>query len=436
MNDKPGGEGIAGRPRREKGMGKYIFGWILIGFLFFLPGCGEQREKIVDLFRWGGIQPKHEVKKADPKAGEDLDMSRMTVESLEKEGVKMTEIPPGSVFISPERQQVSGIRWGRVERRNLEKVIQTVGRVDFDEKKVFAVNPKIGGWIEELYVDYTGKMVRKGQPLLSIYSPDLVSAQEEFLLALKLKKSLGSSPPSEVIAGGESLLESARKRLLLWDITPRQVETLEKTGKVKKSLVLHSPVGGFVLEKSAFKGMSVMPSMTLYKIADLSSIWVIADIYEYELPFIKAGDRARITLAYLPGQSFEGTATYIYPALDPKTRTAKVRFDLPNADFLLKPEMWAKVELKIPLGRKLVVPEDAVMDSGTMQMVFLDRGQGYFESRHVQLGSKVQGYYEVLSGLKEGEMVVTSANFLIDSESRLSGAMGGMAGMEGMGHQH
>ncbi len=187
------------------------------------------------------------------------------------------------------------------------------------------------------------------------------------------------------------------------------------------------------MEKMVFKGMGIMPGAVLYKIGDLSSIWVIADIYEYELPFVQVGQKALISLAYYPGESFEGTATYIYPAVDPKTRTAKVRFDLPNPEFKLKPEMWANVEIKIPLGRKLVVPEDAVMDTGTMQMAFVDRGQGYFEPRHIQVGSKVKGFYEVLSGLREGEKVVTSANFLIDSESRLSGAMGGMAGM---GHQH
>jgi Cu(I)/Ag(I) efflux system membrane fusion protein len=398
---------------------------------FALSACSEQREKIADLFQWGEKQAKHVVKKADPKAAEDLDMSKMTVESLKREGVKMTEIPSNSVVVSPERQQISGVRSGRVNVQNLEKVIRTVGRMEYDEKKISTINPKIGGWIEELYVDYTGKMVRKGQPLLAIYSPELVSTQEEYLLALKAKKILSASPIADIAIGGESLLEAARKRLLLWDITPKQIENLERTGDIKKNLVLYAPVDGFVMEKMAFKGMSLMPGVTLFKIGDLSTIWVIADIYEYELPFIKIGNKARITLAYFPGESFEGTATYIYPSLDPKTRTAKVRFDLPNPEFKLKPEMWANVELKIPLGRKLVVPEEAVMDSGTMQMVFVDRGQGHFESRHIQIGAKVQGYYEVLSGLREGEKVVTSANFLIDSESQLKAATGAMGG-----HQH
>jgi membrane fusion protein, copper/silver efflux system len=404
---------------------------VLAGLLLVLSSCGEQREKVADLFRWGGKEVKHEVRKADAKAGEDLDMGKMTVESLKRQGVKMTEIPPEAVFVSPERQQISGVRWGRVEYRNLEKVIRTVGRLEFDEKKISTVNPKIGGWIEELYVDYTGKMVRKGQPLLSIYSPELVSAQEEVLLALKAKKILSASPITDVAEGGDRLLQGARRRLLLWDITDKQLETLEQTGEIKKNMVLYSPADGFVMEKIAFKGMSIMPGAALFKIGDLSTIWVIADIYEYELPFIKIGDQAQITLAYFPGETFEGTATYIYPSLDPKTRTAKVRFDLPNPEYKLKPEMWANVELKTSLGRKLVVPEDAVMDSGAMQMVFVDRGQGHFESRHIQVGSKMQGYYEVLSGLKDGERVVTSANFLIDSESQLKGGMAGMGG-----HQH
>ena len=414
-----------------KSMRSIFLGIFLSGLLMSLTACSEQREKIADLFRWGERVAKHETIKASPQSGEDLDMSRMTVESLRKEGVKMTEISPDSLFVSTEKQQISGVRTGTVQRQYLEKQIRTVGRLEYDEKNISSLNPKIGGWIEELYVDYTGKMVRKGQPLLAIYSPELVSAQEEFLLALKVKTALGKDSSGERTAGGDSLLESARRRLLLWDITPKQIENLEKKGEIRKSLVLFSPATGFVTEKNAFQGMAVMPGMTLYKVADLSRIWVLADIYEYELPFVQVGQKALITLAYFPGESFEGTAIYLYPSLDPKTRTVKVRFDLPNPEFRLKPEMWANVEMKIPLGQKLAVPEDAVMDSGTMQMVFVDRGQGYFEPRHIQVGFKVQGYYEVISGLTQGERVVTSANFLIDSESQLKGAAGAMGG-----HQH
>jgi membrane fusion protein, copper/silver efflux system len=401
----------------------------LTSSLFALSACSEQRQKIVDLFHWGPAP--HEVARAEAGTGEDLDMSKMTVESLKKQGGKMTEIPQDAVFVSTQRQQMTGVRYGRAEVRNLERNIRTVGRLEFDEKKISTISPKIGGWIEDLYVDYTGKMVRKGQPLLTIYSPELVAAQEELLLALKAKKILGASPVAEVAEGGDRLLQGARRRLQLWDITPQQIETLEQTGEVKKTMALYAPADGFVMEKMALRGMATQPGTALYKIGDLSSIWVIADVYEYELPFIKIGDRAQIRLTYFSGESFEGTITYIYPSIDPKTRTAKVRFELPNPDYKLKPDMWANVDLKIPLGQKLVVPEDAVMDTGNMQMVFLDLGQGFFQPRHIQVGSKVQGYYEVLSGLKAGEKVVTSANFLIDSESKLSGALGGMGG-----HQH
>lgn len=403
---------------------------ILGGLLLGTSACSDQREKIVDLFRWGDRTPPHTVHRPDPKAGEDMDMSKMTVENLRNEGIKMVEISPDSVFVSPERQQISGLRFGVVNVQNMEKVVQTVGKLEFDEKKITTISPKVGGWIDDLYVDYTGKMVRKGQPLLSIYSPDLVSAQEEFLLALKIKKIYAAQSSADISIQGENLLQSVRKRLLLWDITSKQIENLEKTGEIKKNLLLFSPVDGFVMEKTVFKGMGIMPGTALYKIGDLSSIWVIADIYEFELSFVQVGQKAVITLTSFPGEVFEGAVTYIYPALDPKTRTAKIRFDLPNPEFRLKPEMWAQVELKVPLGRKLVIPEEAVMDSGTMQMVFVDRGQGHFESRHIQTGAKVQGYYEVVSGLREGERVVTSANFLIDSESQLKSA-GGMGG-----HQH
>jgi len=398
-----------------------------------ISACSEEREKVADLFR-GGESAKHTVQKADPQMAEDLDMSKMTLESLKKQGVKMTEIPVDAVFVSPERQQITGVRFGQVTYRNLQKVIRTVGRLEFDEKKVSTVNPKIGGWIEELYVDYTGKIVRKGQPLLSIYSPELVSAQEEYLLALKAKKILSASPIADISGGGESLLQATRKRLLLWDITPKQIETLERTGEVKKNMVLYAPADGFVMEKMAYKGMSIMPGMTLYKIGDLSTIWLAADIYEYELPLIQVGQKALITLAYFPGESFEGTATYIYPSIDPNTRTAKVRFDLPNPEFKLKPEMWANVELRIPLGRKLVIPDEAVIDTGLRQVAILDRGSGYFEPRQIKIGTKVDNYYEVIGGLKAGDRVVTSANFLIDSESKFKEAIGGMSGMPGMEH--
>jgi Cu(I)/Ag(I) efflux system membrane fusion protein len=322
---------------------------------------------------------------------------------------------------------------GTVEMKPLEKVIRTVGRVDYDEKRIVTVSPKIGGWIEDLYVDFTGRYVRQGDPLLTIYSPELVATQEEYLLALRARKSLSKSPFPEVASSGDSLAESAKRRLKLWDITDEQIKTLEESGQSRKTLTLYSPFSGFVLEKSAYKGMNVMPGMALYKLADLSVVWLLADVYEYELPFVRLGQQATIQLNYLPGETFTGKAVYIYPSLNPETRTAKVRFEFPNPHEKLKPEMYANVEIKIHLGQRLVVPAGAIIDTGVRQLAIIDKGNGYFEPREVR-AERVDEYYEVMKGLKAGERVVTSANFLVDSESNLKSAMSGMAGMPGMEH--
>jgi len=364
------------------------------------------------------------------KKADDLDdLKGLTMESIQKEG-KVQELAPGTVQISPERQQLIGVRIGTVERRALQKLIRTVGRIDYDEKRIGIVSPKIGGWIEELYVDFTGRYVRKGEPLLTIYSPELVSTQEEYLLALKAKQDWSKSPFSEVTESGNLLSESARRRLKLWDISDAQIKALEESREPTKTLTLYSPFGGFVLEKMVNKGQYVEAGMALFKIADLSVVWLIADIYEYELSAIRLGQPAAIQLAYYPGETFTGKAIYIYPYLDPKTRTAKVRYEFANPHGKLKPEMFTNVEIAVRLGDKLAVPEDAVIDTGVRKVVVVDRGSGYFEPREVKLGVKAGDVFEVLDGLKAGERVVTSANFLIDSESKLKEAIGGM------GHQH
>ena len=357
------------------------------------------------------------------------EMKGLTMESIQKEG-KAQEVTPGTVQISPEKQQLIGVKFGTVEMKPLEKVIRTVGRIDYDEKRIVTVSPKVGGWIEDLFVDFTGKFVNQGDPLLTLYSPELVSTQEEYLLAIQAKKSLSKSPFPEVTSSGDSLAESAKRRLKLWDISDDQIKALEETGQSKKTLTLYSPFSGFVLEKTASKGMSVMPGMALFKLADLSVVWLLADIYEYELPFVRLGQQAAVHLSYLPGETFSGKAIYIYPAIDPNTRTAKVRFEFPNLQGKLKPEMYANVEIKIRLGQKLAVPEGAVIDTGVRQLAIIDKGNGYFEPREVKVGAKVDNYYEVINGLKAGERVVTSANFLIDSESKLKEAM------EGVGSAH
>jgi membrane fusion protein, copper/silver efflux system len=410
---------------------------LLLAVPWFIVGCGKGKETAA---------PKEGMKQEEKKTAEakgpqeskkpsemEMEMKGLSMESIQKEG-KMQEVAPGTVQISPERQQLIGVKFGTVEMKPLDKVIRTVGRVDYDEKRIVTVSLKIGGWIEDLYVDFTGKYVTKGDPLLTIYSPELVSTQEEYLLALKAKSFLSKSPFPEVAGSGESLAESAKRRLKLWDITDEEIGKLEESGTSRKTLTLYAPFSGFVLEKTAYKGMNVMPGITLFKLADLSVVWLYADIYEYELPFIRLGQQASVQLSYIPGETFTAKAVYIYPSINPETRTAKVRFELPNPHGKLKPEMYANVEIKVRLGQKLAVQEGAVINTGLRQMAIVDKGSGYFEPRDVTLGAKVDDYYEVIKGLKAGERVVTSANFLIDSESKLKEAVGAMAGMPGMEH--
>jgi membrane fusion protein, copper/silver efflux system len=364
------------------------------------------------------------------KKAEDLDeLKGLTMESIQKEG-KVQELAPGAVQISPERQQLIGVKFGTVQKRSLDRVIRTVGRIDYDERRIGIVSPKISGWIEELYVDFTGRFVRKGEPLLTIYSPELVSTQEEYLLALKAKQDWSRSPFPEVSGGGNLLAESARRRLKLWDISDAQIDKLEKSREPTKTLTLYSPFTGYVLEKMVNKGRFVDAGMALYRIADLSVVWLIADIYEYELPAIRLGQQAAIQMSYYPGETFTGKAIYIFPYLDPQTRTVKVRYEFANPHGKLKPEMFTNVEINIRAGEKLAVPEGAIIDTGIRKLVIVDKGSGYFEPREVRLGIKAGDFFEVMEGLKDGERVVTSANFLIDSESKLKEAVGGT------GHQH
>ena len=342
------------------------------------------------------------------------------------------EAESGLVNVSPEKQQLVGIRTAVAEVRPVVKKIRTVGIVTYDETRVAHVYSKVEGWIEKLFVDYMGKLVRKGQPLFTLYSPDLVSTQEEYLLALQAKDALGSSSVKEIRAGSSSLLDASRRRLRLWDIADKEIEEIEHTGKPKKSLTIFSPLNGFVIKKEAFQGIKVMPDKELYTIADLSTVWVNADIYEFELPYVRVGQKASISLSYFPGRPFSGRVTWISPVLDEKTRTTKVRLEIPNADFMLKPEMYANVEIDMEAGRKLAIPDEAVLDSGLRKVAFLDKGQGRFEPREIRVGGKFDSYYEVLSGLSPGEQIIASASFLLDSESRLKEAMGAMAGHAGM----
>ncbi len=415
---------------------KWVIAWaVLVAasvgiFLVWYGGGIWLRER----FRGGTPPPREPVAQAPAKsehAGQE-GMSMPPAQTGQKATGEM-EMGPGAVMVSPERQQLIGLKTGTVGYRSIERTIRTVGVVDFDERRLADVNIKIEGWIETLLVNFTGEPVRKGQPLLTIYSPDLVSTQEEYLQALRAKETLSKSRFPDIASGADTLVNASRRRLQYWDISDEEIATLERTRTPHKSVTLYSPIDGVVIEKMAFRGKKVMPGENLFKVADLSTVWVQGEIYEYEVPLVKLGQPAAITLASYPGEVFRGKVTYIYPVLQEKTRTVKVRFEFPNTkDWKLKPQMYASVELKIPLGKRLVVPDEAVLDSGTKQLIFIDKGQGTFEPRDVKVGARVDGYTEILAGLSAGEKVVTSANFLIDSESQLKAAIGGMGSMPGM----
>lgn len=392
------------------------------------PTTGATKERKI-LYWEDAMNPAYKSDKPG-KAPDGMDL----VPVYADEAPSTEVLAPGTVKISPDRQQLIGVQYGQVTSQALARTIRTVGKVTYDETKVSRVQTKISGWIDRVYVDFTGRLVTRGQPLFSLYSPELVSTQQEFLLASRARDHLGTSSVKEIAANTASLYDSARERLRLWDISEAQITDLERRGTPVKTMTLYSPITGFVITRNAFPGQRVTPEGELYTIADLRTIWVLADVYEYEVPLIRLGQAATMTLPYLPGKTFTGRITYINPQFDNTTRTLKVRLEFPNPGEGLKPDMYANVDLRIDYGEHLAVPQEAVLDSGTEQIVFVAREGGYFEPRKVKLGPKVGTLYVVLAGLKAGEQVVTSANFLIDSESQLKSALGGMTAGGHAGH--
>ena len=332
----------------------------------------------------------------------------------------------GEVSLSPVVVQNIGVRVEPVGTGPLVKSIRTVGTVDYAEPLVKDVNTKISGWIEKLYVDQMGRAVNEGEPLFSLYSPELYAAQEEYLLAYRSQQAAGGAPGQSGI--NEQLLQSARTKLAYYDITPEQISALEKAGKPAKAMDVNSPHTGVVIAKHANEGMRVDPGMQVYRIADLSRVWVMATIYEYQLPYVKEGQTAVMSLPYVPGQTFEGKVVYVYPYLNEKLRSVKVRLEFDNSAGLLKPGMFANVELRNTLAQdRVLVPRSAIIDTGTRQVAFVSLGEGRFEPRVVQVGVETEaGVVEVRDGLKPGEMVVTSGQFLIDSEARIREALAKM----------
>ena len=332
--------------------------------------------------------------------------------------------PPGFsvVQIPLERRQEIGVTTAKVDKRTIGGAIETNGVVAEDEGRLNAVNAKFAGYIEKLFVDRTGQPVRRGQPLLAVYSPDLVATERELLLAAENARRLSSANPQSA-ADASALFSATRQRLRFWDIPDSEIERIEKSGEVSKTLTLHSPVSGVVLKKDAVAGLAIMPGMPLYTIADLSTVWVLADVYQSEMAVAAPGNSAVVSASFLPGESFRGRVDFVYPTLTEETRTAKVRLVIPNPKGQLKPGMFVRVSLSGRARKALAIPRSALIETGERQIAFVERSAGVYAPREVKTGVQGKDFIEVLSGLSEGEMVVTSANFLIDSESRI-GALG------------
>lgn len=331
----------------------------------------------------------------------------------------------GTIAVNAATIQSIGVRTTAVKRQPFYRIIRTVGHLDYDEEKLSVVNLKFPGWIEKLYVDRTGDLVRKGQPLFSIYSPDLVATQQEYLLALENQHNLQSTLVADIREGARSLLSASRQRLEYWDISEKQIEQLEQSGEITKTLTIYSPATGAVIHKNAFEGSYVKAGIDQYRIADLSTIWVYAHIFEYELPWIKVGQEVEMDLSYIPGKKFIGRIDYVYPYLDQKTRDIKIRLVFDNPRLELKPQMYANVRIESRVDEEaLVIPTEGIIRTGTRNLVFISLGEGKFAPREITIGAEGEnGMVNVLAGLNEGETIVTSAQFLLDSESRLREAI-------------
>jgi RND family efflux transporter MFP subunit len=341
----------------------------------------------------------------------------------------------GTVRITPEKQQLIGVKYEQVEVGGGSRTIRAVGKVAIDETRIGHVHTKVEGWIDKVFVDFTGKLVRKGQPLLTIYSPDMLASERELLLAAKAKTIMRNSALPSGFDQSESLLQATRRRLELWDLSEAQIDQVLRTGEPIKNITVYSPMTGYITDRKAFPQVKVMPDTDLYTIVDLSHVWIMADVFEYEAPNIRVGETARVTLQALPGKSFSARIDYLQPEVDPMTRTLKVRLNMDNPGMMLKPDMYADVEFRVNIPSTLTVPAEAVLNAGERKTVFVDRGNGYFEPRQVKTGEREGDRIQILSGLNGGERIVTSGNFLIDSESQMKAAasgMGGMAGMPGM----
>lgn len=340
-------------------------------------------------------------------------------------------MPMGTIHVSPEKQQMIGVKFGEVTPSAGVHSFRSVGQVAMDETRFTKVQTRIDGWIEKVYVDFTGKFVKKGQPLLTMYSPEMLASQREYLLALRSREIMKGSPLAESQQQSDSLIAAARKRLELFSLSEAQIEEITRTRQPLTNITIYSPISGYVIMRNAFSKQRITPETELYTIVDLSKVWIMADIFENEASMIRVGMPVRVKLSYGTGRAFNARVSYIQPQVDPMTRTLKVRIEADNPGMTLKPDMFVDVEFNVSMPARMTVPAEAVLDTGLKKTVFVDRGNGYLEPRQVETGERIGDRIEIVKGLTPSERIVISGNFLIDSESQLKSSAAGMAG-----HQH
>jgi len=389
------------------------------------------------------VDPMHPAYTSD-KPGVAPDCG-MTLEPVYEDGIEghtgtsgsrdAAGIPhvPGAIRISPERQQLIGVKFATVELDGQTRSIRAVGKVTYDETRVAHVHTRIEGWIEQVFVDFTGDVVKQGEPMLTIYSPEMLASQQELLLAARARTLMRNNPLASAAQHGDSLFDAAKRRLELWQLSEEQIRQVLETGQPIRSITLNAPAAGFVSERKAFPNQKVTPDSDLYTITDLSRVWIMADVFESDITSIRLGDAAYVTFPSAGAPSVAASVNYIQPQVDPVTRTLKVRLDANNPGLRMKPDMFVNVEFGVVGAKQLVVPAEAVLDTGNRQTVFVDLGNGYLEPRQVVVGDRFGDRVAITRGLSAGERVVSSGTFLIDSESQLKAAAGGMGAPQ---HQH
>ena len=371
------------------------------------------------------VDPMHPWYKSDkPGIAPDCGMKLVPMYAGEQ---LPNQAAANAIQVSPETQQTIGVEYGTAEYEATADTIRAAARVTLDETRIVKVQTRLEGWIDRVFADFTGKYVKKGDALATVYSPDALATQQEFLLALRARHTMRDGAMPEMAVGNDNLVAAARKRLELWDISGPQIDEVQRTGKPIENLTVYAPASGYITERNAFPKQHVTSDTVLYTLADLSSVWVVADVFEYEAAGVRLGQAATLTLDYLPGRAFYGRVSYILPGVDPASRTLKARIAFDNPGGLLKPDMYGQVEIRTGGARRLMAPESAVLDSGDRQVVYVDRGNGNLEPRPVRVGEHVGGKIEILAGLTAGERIVTSGNFLLDSESQLKAARDGAA---------